>query len=93
MHLIDEAQRELAVGLVVRSTLELQEVADGEGVRPQVSLRLSFSNQARALGKRHHEIVDKGGCFLLVHCHWDSKDLTQRARRFNITACLKARLR
>jgi len=76
VHLIDEAQGECAIGLIADTPIELQEVADGEGVGPQVSGWCSFPNQARTIGEVRHEVADKGCRFLLVHCHWNPKDLT-----------------
>ena len=56
VNLIDEAQCESAIGRVARSLLELQEVADGEGVGPQVACRRLFSNQTRALSEVPHQV-------------------------------------
>jgi hypothetical protein len=57
VHLIDEAQCESTIGCVARSLLELQEVADGEGVGPQVACRRLFSNQTRALSANMTETL------------------------------------
>jgi hypothetical protein len=70
VHLIDEAQGEFAIGLVAGPPIELQKVADGEGVGPQVSGWRSLPNQARALDEVLHQVVDKGRRFRLGHGHW-----------------------
>ncbi|MFY0583877.1 hypothetical protein ACN28S_64815 [Cystobacter fuscus] len=69
MHFIHEVAGELQVARVTRQACELKEIADSEGVRPQVAPRgPPGADQAGALGEVLHESARVGNAmFRRVH--------------------------
>jgi hypothetical protein len=56
LHLIDEAQRQIQVAALAALAMEAEEVADGKGVRPQVSAGRASSGQAGRLRELVHQV-------------------------------------
>src|SRR4029453_12765190 len=55
VHLLDQLERQLRVVRVARGLRETEEVADGEGICPQVALLRTVSDETGSRGELHHQ--------------------------------------
>jgi hypothetical protein len=67
--LIDQTQGQLPVSAVPGAALQLQQVADGEGVRPQVAPRRPPAPETRTLDEGHHDLAHEVGRVRIGHWH------------------------
>ena len=59
MNLVDEAQRQVEVASLSALAIEPEEVADREGVRPEVAARWSAARKAGSLGELVREVTSQ----------------------------------
>jgi hypothetical protein len=55
VNLFDQPERQVRIALLSGNLREAQEVADGEGVGPQIAARGMRRDEPRALGVARHE--------------------------------------
>jgi hypothetical protein len=61
MHLIYQQQREILVSFITRLAIEIEEVAHGKGIGPQVTpWNLTFLCQSGKIGKFSHNFNGHG---------------------------------
>jgi len=79
MHLVDQAQGKLLILVLLRLTIQLQEVTDRESIRPQVAPWWLPIHKPGQMGKLGHEFPDYlPGCILFHRISLKRPDKTDR---------------
>ncbi len=67
VHSLDELERQRAPSRLAGGALQGEEVADGEGVGPEVAAALGVALQARALGEVVHQLAGSREALVIGH--------------------------